>query len=65
MYVCLCNALSDAQIGDAIRGGAHRPRDVYAACGCRAQCGGCTKTVLGLIRNTASEAFVARVYQER
>ena len=53
MYICLCNALSDAQIGHAIRNGAFRPRDVYAACGCRAQCGGCTKTLLGIIRNAA------------
>jgi bacterioferritin-associated ferredoxin len=55
MYICLCNALTDMQIRDAVRDGAHRPRDVYAASDCRAQCGGCTRTILGIIReNTAA-----------
>jgi bacterioferritin-associated ferredoxin len=50
MIVCLCNALSDAQLSDAVCKGARRPRDVYAACDCKAQCGGCTRTILSLIR---------------
>ena len=54
MVVCLCNALSDRQVGQAIREGARRPREVYAACGCRAQCGACTRMLLGLIRDQAS-----------
>ena len=56
MYVCLCNALTDAHVGEALCGGARRPRDVYAACGCRAQCGGCTRTILGMIRDGLGEA---------
>lgn len=56
MYVCLCNALSDLQIGQAVRDGARRPREIYAACGCRARCGACTKTLLGAIRDAASAA---------
>jgi bacterioferritin-associated ferredoxin len=63
MYVCLCNALSDAQVDRAVRDGARRPRDVYAACGCRAQCGGCTKTILGAIRNGAPPDLAA--HQDR
>ena len=51
MYVCLCNALTDTQVGRAVQEGACRPREVYAACGCRAQCGGCTRTILGLVRD--------------
>ncbi len=50
MYVCLCNALTDTQIRDAIAGGAQRPKDVYTACGCNAQCGCCTGTMLTIIR---------------
>ena len=53
MFVCLCNALDDRQVRQAVRDGAHRPREVYAACGCRAQCGACTRTLLGIIRNDA------------
>lgn len=50
MYVCLCHALTDARIAGVVADGASRPREVYAACGCRAQCGRCTQTILGLIR---------------
>ena len=65
MYVCLCNALSDVQIGLAVEGGARRPRDVYAACGSQAQCGGCTKTVLGIIRTAAAAGADIQSSQER
>jgi bacterioferritin-associated ferredoxin len=65
MYVCHCHALSDVRIGHAVRAGAERPRDVYAACGCRAQCGGCTKTILGIIRDAASTPAGIQSVQER
>jgi bacterioferritin-associated ferredoxin len=50
MYLCLCNGLSDTRIEDAIRAGARRPRDVYRHCGCSAQCGRCTASILGALR---------------
>jgi bacterioferritin-associated ferredoxin len=50
MYVCLCNALTDAQIRAAASAGAARVRDLYAGCGCAAQCGCCTATVLTILR---------------
>ncbi len=56
MYVCLCNALTECQVRAAVEEGAGRPRDVYGACGCRAQCGGCTKAILCLIREAQSLA---------
>ena len=56
MIVCLCNALSDTQLADAIAKGARRPKDVYCACGGTAQCGGCTKTILSMIRETPPAA---------
>jgi bacterioferritin-associated ferredoxin len=49
MYVCLCNALTDAQLRTAAAGAA-RVRDVYAGCCCQAQCGCCTATVLSILR---------------
>jgi bacterioferritin-associated ferredoxin len=40
MYVCLCNALTDRQVKQAATtAGTIKPSSVYAACGCRAQCG--------------------------
>jgi bacterioferritin-associated ferredoxin len=51
VYLCLCNALTDRQVKQAVADpAAQRPTDVYAACGCRAQCGACVKTLLGLLR---------------
>lgn len=52
MYLCLCNALTDRQLTQAVADPTtRRPSDVYAACGCRAQCGACVKAVLGLLRD--------------
>lgn len=51
MYVCLCNALTDRQVKAAAEAaGTTKPSEVYAACGCRAQCGNCIKRMLHLIR---------------
>jgi bacterioferritin-associated ferredoxin len=50
VYICLCNGLTDGQITHVVAAGATRPRAVYAACGCRAQCGGWTRTVVSIIR---------------
>jgi bacterioferritin-associated ferredoxin len=56
MYICNCNALTDKQIAAVVAAGADRPHDVYAACGCRAQCGGCTATILSMVRAGACSA---------
>jgi bacterioferritin-associated ferredoxin len=54
MVLCLCNGLSERQVAHCIREGATRPREIYAACGGRAQCGTCTRHLLDLIRASAS-----------
>ncbi len=57
MYVCICNALTDRTLREAAAEiGSTRPRDIYAACGCRAQCGRCVKAVLALARKTEPAA---------
>lgn len=59
MIICLCNAMSDADVRAAVAAGAQRPKEVYACCGGRAQCGGCTATVVRILReNPASAAAV-------
>ena len=51
MYICLCNALTDRQVKQAATAvGTTKPSSVYAACGCRAQCGQCVKALLDLLR---------------
>ena len=52
MYICLCNALTDRKLKQAIKdGGSATPSEVYAACGCRAHCGKCVRSVLGLLQD--------------
>jgi bacterioferritin-associated ferredoxin len=57
LYICLCNALTDRKVKQAaIATGSTRPGEIYAACGCRAQCGQCVQAVLQLLRAHASQA---------
>jgi len=58
VIVCLCNALTDTRLTEAVAQGARSPRDVYAACDCKAQCGTCTRMILGMIRE-AQEPMTA------
>lgn len=51
MYVWLCNALTDRQVKQAAAtAGTTKPSNIYAACGCRAQCGQCVKALMDLLR---------------
>jgi bacterioferritin-associated ferredoxin len=51
VYVCLCNALTDRQVQQAAAvAGTAKLSTVYAACGCRAQCGQCVKALVALLR---------------
>jgi bacterioferritin-associated ferredoxin len=51
MYVCLCNALTDHHVKQAATStGTTKPSSIYAACGCRAQCGQCVKALVSLLR---------------
>jgi bacterioferritin-associated ferredoxin len=56
MYVCLCNAITDRQVREAVNNGANRPREIYGACGCVAQCGTCAT----LMRRMLDEHAVQR-----
>ncbi|HEY6438584.1 MAG TPA: (2Fe-2S)-binding protein [Acetobacteraceae bacterium] len=49
--MCLCNALTDRQVKLAAAAArTTKPSSVYAACGCRAQCGQCVKALVALLR---------------
>lgn len=63
MYICSCNALTNRDIDSAIATGATRSADIYAACGVRAQCGGCVPTVLCLLRQAMSASHLAAPQQ--
>ncbi|MGE4481488.1 (2Fe-2S)-binding protein [Acidocella sp.] len=56
MYLCICNALTDRRLKDAIiEGRTAKPADVYEACGCRAKCGECVKMVKAMIQELAPD----------
>ncbi len=52
MIVCLCNGITDTAVREAMANGACRPREVYDCCGGRALCGGCTRTIVSMIRES-------------
>ena len=57
MYICLCNALTDRKLKQAATAiGSTRPGEIYAACGCRVQCGQCVRTIVNLLRDHTSQA---------
>jgi bacterioferritin-associated ferredoxin len=56
MYICLCNALTDRDIGSHLAGGACSVAMVYRACGCRPQCGKCVPFVREMLRQGSAEA---------
>ena len=57
MYICLCNALTDRALKQAASSiGTTAPSQVYAACGCRLQCGKCVRAVVKLLKEHISQA---------
>jgi bacterioferritin-associated ferredoxin len=52
MIICVCRGLSDRQIAQAIADGVRRPGALFAAAGCKPQCGSC----LAMIRTMMAEA---------
>jgi bacterioferritin-associated ferredoxin len=41
MIVCVCNALTETEVREAARKGAHTPEAAYESLGCEPQCGCC------------------------
>lgn len=56
MIICVCNAVSEKQIREAIRGGASSIGDLRAATGCGTNCGSCVETAVSLIDQHLEEA---------
>lgn len=57
MYVCLCKAVTDRQIREAVAQGATRMRDLRVALGvasCCGRCAGCAREILREARAAAS-----------
>jgi len=52
MYMCLCKAVTDKQIREAVCGGACKMRDLRESLGLASQCGRCGKASRALVEET-------------
>lgn len=53
MYICICNAVTESKIRQAVTDGARSLRDVSGRTGCSTQCGRC----VGLAREVLDDAL--------
>lgn len=51
LYVCNCNGIRERQVHAAIEAGACRPRDIFAAHDCQAQCAKCVCDMRRMIQD--------------
>jgi bacterioferritin-associated ferredoxin len=49
MYVCVCNAVTDREVGQAIDAGARTRTEVTRACGAGGDCGACHAMIEGML----------------
>lgn len=54
MYVCVCNAVTDSQIRQAVEQGARSLRDLREGLGVGTCCGRCAPCASGLLRSEAA-----------
>ena len=60
MFVCICNAVSDQQIADAVKAGARDIEDVQEILMVSTACGTCRQTAEAVIANTLLETAAGR-----
>ena len=61
MFVCICNAVSDQQIADAVKAGARDIEDVQEILMVSTACGTCRQTAEAVIANTLLETAAGRI----
>ncbi len=54
MYLCICNAISDRRVHEAVAAGAENWVDVHAYAGCQPNCGQCADDITAEIDNSRS-----------
>ncbi len=59
MYICICNALSDRELMDAVAEGHGSVDDVYRACGAERQCGSCAEEIAEMMRDHRADNWSA------
>lgn len=61
MYVCLCNAISESMVEDAIEDGARAEEAVYGHHGCEEVCGRCKPMMRAMIAERCGEHLLIPV----
>jgi bacterioferritin-associated ferredoxin len=56
MYVCVCRAVTEETVKDAIQGGAHSVEAVTAACCAGDDCGACHQVIAQMIEAQTGQA---------
>jgi Bacterioferritin-associated ferredoxin len=51
MYVCICHALNDKQVSQALDNGARTPASVFRHFECQVQCGKCVPTMRAMAQD--------------
>ena len=51
MVVCVCNALREKDVREAVRTGARSPARAYKSLGCQVKCGACIPFAHEIIRD--------------
>lgn len=46
MYVCICNAVTESDVHEAVRDGVDNMRELISRTGCSSTCGRCAKTAV-------------------
>ena len=59
MYICICKAIREREVDEAVRAGARRPADVFRACGKSPQCGSCACDMRERIAHTLTRESTA------
>jgi bacterioferritin-associated ferredoxin len=56
MYVCVCNAVTEREVGEAIDGGARTRGEVTRACGAGGDCGSCHRMIEDMVQARCGKA---------
>ncbi len=55
MYICICNAVTENHIEEAVRQGARRMRDLHKQLGVTAECGRCANCAHQCLKSALAE----------
>ena len=56
MYVCICNAVTDSDIRNAVIDGVRNMRQLRQSTGCGSKCGCCKEMAVEILQQSLSEA---------